>query len=174
MSRLVAVLRRWPAGQWALRAGVVAGLLLATVAPAVDGRSPGAPTVVVCAVVALLAGVLPETHTVAAATLLVLVSWLVHDRDGLGAGVLLGAAGLVLAHVAAALAAYVPPRGAPDRGLVLLWLRRGILVLVPAAIAFALVRWVGDGGEELWVAGGIVVVLAAFGTALVMRSARAD
>lgn len=177
MSALVAELRRWPAGQWLLRAAVVVGLLLAVLAPPVDGHPPGAGTVVVCALLALVAAGLPGSHAVAVASVLVLVSWVLRDRDDLGAGVLLGVVGLVLAHVAAALAAYVPSRGVPDRALVLLWVRRGILVLAPAPIVLVVARLVGqpgDGGEGLWVAGGLVVVVASVGIALVMRGSHGD
>lgn len=168
MNALARSLRQLPAAQWLLRGAVVAGLLLGAAAPAVDGHAPGAGYLVVAAILAVVAALAPGSHAGALATIWVLVGWLAHERTGLGPAVLLAAVGLVIAHVAAALAAYVPARGAPDGGLVRLWLRRVPLVLVPSVVVWLVVRLVGGGGEQLWAAGALVVVAAAVGVSRLM------
>lgn len=168
MNAAVRAVRQLSAAQWLLRAAMVIGLLLGAAAPAVDGHAPGTGYLLVAAALALVAAAAPGSHAGAVAMIWILVGWLLHEGGGLGAGVLLAAVGLVAAHVAANLTTYVPPRGAPDGALVRLWLWRGLLVLIPAVACWAVVRLVGAGGEQLWVAGALVVVVAGVGVSLVM------
>lgn len=168
MSAAVRALRRLPAEQWLLRATMVLGLALGAAAPAVDGHAPGTGYLSVAVALALVAAAAPGSHAGALAMIWVLLGWLLHERTGLGAGVLIAAVGLVAAHVAASLTTYVPPRGAPDGALVRLWLRRGVLVLIPALACWVVVRLPGAGGEQLWAAGALVVVAAGVGVSLVM------
>lgn len=168
MNAAVRAVRRLSAAQWLLRAVMVAGLLLGAAGPAVDGHAPGAGYLLLAAALALVAAAAPGSHAGAPAMIWVLLGWLLHEPTGLGAGVLLAAVGLVAAHIAANLTSYVPPLGGPDGALVRVWLWRGLLVLIPAVACWAVVRLVGAGGEQLWVAGALVVVVAGIGVSLVM------
>jgi hypothetical protein len=167
----VAPWRRSPWKQWALRAAIVAGLVGALLAPGLDGALPQPWLLGVGAVLALGAATEPEHDAATAACCWVLIVWVVTDPDHIGPAAVLAAGGLVLAHVAAALTAYGPTRMSPDRRLVLLWLRRGALVLVPSALV-AVVGSVlpapsGTAGVWLWVVGAVLVAGLAAGVSLV-------
>ena len=100
--------------------------------------------------------------------------WVRTARGAIGAGAFVAAVGLVLAHIAAGLAAYGPVGMTPDRRLVLLWMRRGVIVLVPSALV-ALVASVfsapaGSAGAWLWVAGALLVAGLAACVSVLHRS----
>lgn len=79
---------------------------------------------------------------------------------------------LLVAHVAATLVSYGPPRMAVDRGLARLWLARGLLALVPVPVAWLAVRGLDPAlaPSWLWLATGAIVVVLLLATARVTRS----
>jgi len=163
-------MRSWSRGQWALRAAVLAGVVVALVAPVLDGHAPATLLVVVGLVLGVAGAAVPDRHALAAASVWVLVSWARTDAHAPGVSAVVGAVGLLVAHLAAALAAYGPGRMSPDRGLLALWARRGGTLLVPALVVALVGSLVGDrGGEALWVAGAVVVVVVAVAGSLVAR-----
>lgn len=125
----------WSRGTWLLRALLLvlpgAALLLA-----VQGWPPLWVAVLVVAGSVRWAW-LPDDLVGALLLLLVAVRCVVDDASGWGvaaAGVL-----LVAAHLAATVASYGPGTLGPERALVLLWVRRGLLTLVPLGVAVAAV-----------------------------------
>lgn len=174
MSLLWGFVRRLTSAQWELRAAVVAGIVLALVAPGLDGDVPRGLLLGIGVVLALGAAITPDRDVVTVACCWVLVVWVVTDRGTVGAGALVAAVGLVVAHVAATLAAYGPERMTPDRRLVLLWVRRTVIVLVPSALV-ALVTSVlsvrtGSAGSWLWVAGALLVAGLAAAVSVLHRA----
>lgn len=168
-------MREWSRGQWVLRATVLAGVVLALLAPAVDGRRPATFLLVVGLALGLLSAALPDRHVLAAASIWVLISWARTDPHALGVSAGVGAVGLLAAHLSAGLAAYGPGRMSPDRGLLRLWTIRGVLLLVPALVVALVGSLVGDrGGEALWIAAGAVVVVLAIAGSMVARRAAAE
>lgn len=173
MTGLVRRVRRWSAAQWALRAVLLAGIAGALFAPGLDGHPPDRRLVAIGLVLTLAAVVESRGDATTVALCWVLVVWAVTDR-GVGVGALAGAAGLVAAHLAAALAAYGPDRMTCDRGLVLLWLRRGVVVLMPSAVVTGVGSVVsapsGSLGVMLWVAAVVCVAALALAISIVRRA----
>lgn len=173
MTALWRLLGRLPAGQWALRAAVVAGIVLALFAPGVDGDLPRGFLLGIGVVLALGAAITPNRDAATVACCWVLLVWVVTDR-GVGVGALVAAVGLVLAHVSATLASYGPEGMAPDRPLVLLWVRRAAIVLAPSALVAlvtSLLTVSGDSaGSWLWVAGALLVAGLAAGASVAHRT----
>lgn len=173
MTVVGGLLQRLPRAQWALRAAVVAGIVLALLAPGVDGGLPPGFLLGIGVVLALGAAITPNRDAATVACCWVLLVWVVTDRD-IGPGAVVAAAGLVVAHVAATLAAYGPARMTPDRRLLLLWLRRAVIVLVPSAlvapVASLLAGRGGLAGSWLWVAGALLVAGLAVGVSVLHRT----
>lgn len=171
MTRL---LRRLPKAQWALRAAVAAGIVLALLAPGIDGDVPRGWLVGIGVVLALGAAITPDRDAATVACCWVLVVWVVSDRDTVGAGALVAATGLVLAHVAASLAAYGPTGMTPDVRLVLLWMRRALIVLAPSALVAVVSSLLsapsGAAGSWLWVVGTLLVAGLAAGVSVLHRT----
>ena len=162
---MIRTLRHLTPGQWALRATMVVGLLVALAATGLVGNWP--PLWLALPVGGLAVGyaVLPETSVGTVAMGLVMAWWGLAFRDGLHVEVLLAAAGLLAAHLAGVVTAYGPARMAVDRATTLLWVRRGATVFVMAPLLFGFAVWVRDQPEPegLWVA-GLAVAVAAIGT----------
>ena len=67
---------------------------------------------------------------------------------------------MAAAHVAGLLAAYGPARVALDRGLVLVWVRRGLLAFVAAPVAYVAAVFLDDPDALMWpLAVAVLVVL---------------
>lgn len=132
LGPVVAVLMTGPAGNappwW------VVGLVLATAGAA--AWSPDGPWAV-CSGLAVLAW------------------WAVAVGDQVPVTVLVAAVALVAAHVAGILASYGPPTMPVDAATVLLWVRRGGLVLLTAPVAWGLARLLRDEPEQpgIWLLG---------------------
>ena len=159
-------LRIWTPGQWALRAVMVVGLLVALLATGPAGTWPAPWLVVLVGGLAVGYALLPETSFGTVAIGLVLAWWGLGLRDGLHPAALVAAAGLLSAHLAGLVAAYGPDRMAVDRATVLLWARRGLLVFVLAPVVLAVALWVREQPEPdgIWVA-GLAAALAAVAAA---------
>ncbi|HEY9353146.1 hypothetical protein OH802_11595 [Nocardioides sp. NBC_00850] len=179
ITRVAMLFRGWSRAQWMLRAAVVAGYLCALLAAAgIPGvGQPATPWLVVVVLAALGAAVLPDSSAGSLAGVLVLAYWAIaaidHPVAALGPSAVVGAFGLVIAHLAAMLASYGPPGFTPDRGLVLLWLRRGTLILAPSVLVALAVRVAAaelDGRHWVWGVAALVVISLAAAVTLVLRS----
>jgi len=168
--------RGWTRGQWALRVVVLLGPMLALYA---RGPSLGAPPVWLAALVLLLAGgwALATESVVGVVTLLVVgLSWSAGSDVGLPAGAIVAALGMLVAHLAALVASYGPPRLPVAPGVVRLWTLRGLALFVTAPVVWVLARGVRElpGSGSLWVLGlavavSVVVVAAVAAQAVLPR-----
>ena len=138
-----------------LRGTVFAGPVVALLMTGPAGHWPPWWLVVPLAGLAAAAAAAPDSPMLAGAGLLVLVWWTVSLGDGVPASVLVAAAALVVAHVAALLASYGPRDMPVDRATVLLWVRRGALVLLTVPGAWAAARALQGEPEQpgIWVLG---------------------
>lgn len=147
---------------------VLRALLLALPCAALALALPEVPHgAVVGAVVVLSAWWVHSPDHVSGAVSLVLVAgwWAVHgvvDWRILVVGVL-----LVTAHVVATLLSYGPATMALDPHLAVLWLRRGLLALVPLLVTYLAVQGLDArlAPTWLWMAAGLVVVALLLTTA---------
>ena len=160
-----ALLRRWSAGQWALRATMALGPVLALAATGLAGTAPKPLLVVIVAGLGLTYAGLPEGPFGTTAFGVVVVWWGFGLRDGLQPACLLAAALLLAAHVAGILVAYGPDGLPVDRGLLVMWLRRSALALLLAPSLYVVALLLrGHEAPGVWVAGlaaALVAVLVA-------------
>ncbi len=162
----------WARSQIALRGLVLLGPVVAVLAAGPAGHAP--PWWLVGVVVALAGASawVPDSSFGVAPFLVVLGWWAAALGDASSAWVLVAATGLVVAHVAGAVASYGPAAMPIDADAVRLWARRGLLVLLTAPLAWVVVRLLGDQPEQpgVWVLGvaaaclATVVATAALGT----------
>ena len=136
---LPAPLGAMPASQWVLRGGVLLLPVVAMVA-ALPQLPPG--WLLALVVASGLAWARAPESSAGPVVLLVVVSWWgVAVEDPLGWRLLVASGALLAAHVSATLASYGPPVLAVDRDTWLLWLRRGLLSFLAAAVV-----WLAVGG----------------------------
>lgn len=156
-------------GQLLLRAVVAAGPVAALLATALVGPAPAVWLLLLTAVLAVGFAVRPESLVGAAAYLVVLAWWGISMRDGLHAEALLAAAALVASHVAAVVTSYGPVDLPVERRVLGRWVRRGLLVLLPAVAVWALADTVREDPEQpgIWIAGLVVALAAAVAGAVV-------
>ncbi len=156
------MIRRWTAGQWALRAVVVVGTLTALLATGLVGAWPRWWLVVVVAVLAIAFAVSPDSAIGTVAMALVLAWWGLAFRDDVHPQVLVAAVALVVAHVAAMVAAYGPGELAVDPATVRLWARRAGLVVLAAPTVLVAWELAPDAPEDstLWVVGLAAALVA--------------
>jgi hypothetical protein len=165
MSRLLPGTTGWSRTTWVLRLLV---LLLPSAALMVALPQWPHTTVVVLVVLGSLRWAWAPDDLVGTIVLVLVGGWWAAngatDARLLAVGVL-----LLAAHVAATLASYGPGTLDPGRALVRLWVRRGLLALVPLPVAFAAVQLYDEGlaPPGLWTVG-----LAAT-TVLLLVAARA-
>jgi hypothetical protein len=126
--------------------------------------APVRPSLLVAALVvvgSVLWCVFPELAAGPVVLLAVMVWWSLAVPDPVQPRVLAAALALVAAHVAGLLASYGPARAALDRGLVVMWVRRGLLAFVAAPVAYATVVGLDDPDARMWpLAVAVLVVLA--------------
>ena len=174
------VIRDWTPGQWALRATVVAGIMVALLATGLRGVWPAWWFVLLVAGLAIAFSLVPEAPMGTVATGLVLAWWGFAFRDGPHPQALLAAAGLLTAHLAAVLAAYGPRDLPLDPATVRLWAVRGAVVFLAAPAVFAVAILLRGQPEPvgIWVAGlaaalvttvAAGILLTASGAGAVMR-----
>ncbi len=163
---------------WVLRAAVTVAPVVALLLGTVVGPGPGAWLVVAVAVLAGGWAVFPESAA-GVAVLISVVGWWAMGPDGDAAlhPVVIGVAGcLVLAHVAALLASYGPAQAVLLRPLVLLWVRRGLAVLLPVPALLG-AAWLLRGDVDVagaWTAGLVGVMAATVLCALAVRRPREE
>lgn len=177
------MIREWSRGQWALRAVVAAGPVVALLLAGAAGSAPPAWAVLLVLGLALAHARLPESPAGTAAAGLAVLAWVVVPGDPLGDRALAGAAGpagvvgavgaavaLVAAHVAALLVAQGPDALGVDPATARLWLRRGaaVCLLAPVVAGLALVLRGRHESIAVWVAGLAVALVVAAGTSAVL------
>ncbi len=162
--------RGWTPGQWALRATVVAGLMVALLATGLRGVWPDWWLVVLVAGLAVAFSLLPEAAMGTVATGLVLAWWGFAFRDGPHPQALLAAAGLLTAHVAAVLTGYGPRDLPLDPATVRLWAVRGAVVFLAAPAVFAVAILLRGQPEPvgIWVAGLAAALVTTVAAGLVL------
>ena len=162
---------RWTRGEWVLRAVMVAAPLVAVLASVPAGATLRPFVVVVLLVLAALWALFPASLAGVAVLLLPVVWWATAPDDPLHPLVMLAAAALLACHLAALLASYGPDRLPVDAALVRLWVRRGVLVLMPVPVVWVVADVLtGEPSRPgMWVAGLAVACLGAAGATLVFR-----
>lgn len=165
--------RGWTRGQWAARLVVVAGSLLALFA-----RTPsmGAPKAwVVLMVLALAAGwaLFPESVVGAVTLLVVGFSWATGDSVDVPVGALVGALGMLAAHVAALVLSYGPSRLPIDPGAARLWTLRGAALFGAAVVVWLLALAVAElpDSGSVWVFGLVVALSVVVVATAVLQAA---
>jgi hypothetical protein len=152
-------------GGVAMRAVVFLGPVVALVAGAPQGHAPPVWLLVVVLLMSLGFAALPEHYVGALVMSLVVAWWAIDLPDHVPVAAVGAAAALLAAHVAATIAGYGPDRLPPDRGVVLLWSRRAVLVWLTAPLTLLAVdAEQGRASASYWVAGlacGLVGVLLA-------------
>ena len=173
-------MRHWRGGAqlWVLRALVVVAAVVAVLLRRVVGDAPSPWLVVALAVLAAGWSVFPESAVGIAVLGLVIAEWtLGPDGDeALHPVVVIVAGCLVVAHVAALLASYGPAEAALRRPLVLLWVRRGLAVLLPVP-GLLWVAWLLRGDVDVagaWTAGLVGVMATTVLCALAVRGPREE
>ncbi|MBI2244345.1 MAG: hypothetical protein HYU55_10535 [Nocardioides sp.] len=162
----------WARSQVALRMLVLAGPVVAVLAAGPAGHAAPWWLVGVVAALAAASAWVPDSPFGVAPFLVVLGWWAAALGDASSAWVLVAAAGLVVAHVAGAVASYGPATMPVDAATAGLWARRGLLVLLTAPVAWVTARLLRDQPEQpgVWVLGvaaaclATVVATAALGT----------
>jgi len=141
--------------QVVLRAVVLLGPVVAVLMTGPTGNAP--PWWVVGGVLATAGAAAwsPDGPWAVCAGLAVLAWWAVAVGDQVPASVLVAAVALVAAHVAALLASFGPPPMPVDADTVLLWVRRGALVLLTVPVAWGLARLLRGEAEQpgIWLLG---------------------
>jgi hypothetical protein len=149
--------RTWSRSQAGCRALVVA---LPVVALLVAPVRPSLLVVLLVAGGSVLWGVFPELAAGPVVLLSVMVWWSLAVPDPVQPRVLAAALALAAAHVAGLLAAYGPARAGLDRGLVVVWVRRGLLAFVAAPVAYGAVVFLDEPDALMWpLAVAVLVVL---------------
>jgi hypothetical protein len=167
---MIGLLRGLPAEVWALRAVVCLGPMLALWSAAPTGFVPSAFVVAVVAVTALLSAARPEHIVGFLAQLVVLVWWALTVGSSMPLGSLVGAAGLLSAHVAAVLLGYGPPEMRVGADLTLLWVGRAALAFLAAPVVWLAARaYAGHATPtSFWLAGLATALVAAIVAAVVV------
>ena len=162
----------WARSQLALRALVLLGPVSALLAAGPAGHAPPWWLVGVVLALAGASAWVPDSPFGVAPFLVVIGWWAAALGEAASAWVLVAAAGLVVAHVAGAVASYGPATMPVDAAIARLWARRGLLVLLAAPIAWVVTRLLRDQPEQpgIWLLGvaaacvATVVATAALGT----------
>lgn len=164
--------RQWTAGQWALRAVVLLGPVVAVLAR----TGPlGAPPVWLVAMVLVLGGgwaLLPESVLGAVTLLTVGFSWAAGHDGTVPAAALAAALAMLAAHLAALVVGYGPARLPVNPRVLRLWAVRGAGVFVGAPLVWVLARGVDElpGSGSAWLV-GMVVSISVVGVAAVATQA---
>lgn len=142
-----------------LRLLVALGVLVAVLGTTLPAWDVPNAYVVLAVIFALVWTSAPDTHAGLVFLVFLGMGWLTGAPGELGPGVVATALGLLVAHVAAALAAAMPVTAGADRRLLLRW--AGPTAWIAAAV---LAAWALVAALEAWSpAGSIVVTLMALG-----------
>ena len=168
--------RGWTPGQWALRATVVTGLMVALFATGLRGVWPAWWFALLVAGLAIAFSLLPEAPMGTVATGLVLAWWGFAFRDGPHPQALLAAAGLLTSHLAAVLTGYGPRDLPLDPATVRLWAVRGALVFLAAPAVFAVAILLRGQPEPvgIWVAGLAAAVVTTVAAGFILTASGQD
>jgi len=148
---------------WLLRAVVVVAVLVSLLAGVPGGYQPPAVLVVVVVAGALLAAFRPE-HLIVSITLgMVVAWWALQLRGEMPTAALVAAAGIIVAHAAATVLGYGPPRLPVDAALGVLWALRAGMSWTGALAVWAVGRaYTGHGSPAVfWLAGLAAAVVGA-------------
>jgi hypothetical protein len=126
--------------QWGARAVVALAPVVTLLAGGLAGADVHWWLVALVAFVALTAAAQPDSQAASVVLVLLVVFWWWSVPSASGAPVLLAAAATIAVHVAAALASYGPANLEISRGLVRLWVGRGLLLWAVALAAWATSR----------------------------------
>ena len=142
-----------PRSQLVLRAIVFLGPVVALLATGPAGHWPPWWLVLPVAGMAAVSAAAPDSPVGAGAGLTVVIWWSVSLGDGIPGWVLVAAAALLAGHLAGLLASYGPQEMPVDRATILLWLRRGALLLITAPAAWLAARALDGEPEQpgIWV-----------------------
>jgi hypothetical protein len=137
--------------------------MVALLATAPAGHAPPWWLVLVVTALAAATAAAPDSAIGAGTGLAVLGWWAISLRDGLPGELVVAAVALTVGHLSALLASYGPRSMPLDVPTLLLWARRGALVLLTIPGAWLLARAVEDEPEEpgLWV---VALAVACLGT----------
>jgi len=137
----------------------------------------GAPLggLLVCVALGVVAGVLPDSPAPAVATMAVLGAWAAWGHGLSSPLVVVGAAGLVLAHVAAHLASLGPSDLRVERATLVRWSSRGAVLIALAAGAWGCLALASHRTPSAaWVVGVLAALLAGAATLVATRSSGAS
>ncbi|MEO6510392.1 MAG: hypothetical protein ABIO16_05325 [Nocardioides sp.] len=165
--------RTWTAGQWALRAAMVLGPLVAIFARTGPLGAPPAWLVVVVVVMGAGWALLPESILGAITLLVVGLAWASGQDEVVPAAAVVAALAMLAAHLAALVVGYGPPRLPVAPAVVRLWALRGACVFVAAPVVWLLGRTVRDlpGSGSAWVVGMVVAFSVTIVAAAATQSA---
>lgn len=149
-------------GQAALRLLVLLGPLGALLSTGLVGPAPAWWLLSLVATLSVAFAALPDSPFGTAVMIVVLAWWGISLRDGLHPEAILGAFGLLVAHVAALVSSYGPGVMPVDRQVVRLWAIRGSAVFVSAPVVWAVAAGLRGQPEPagIWV-GGLAAAFAA-------------
>ena len=163
----------WTRGQWELRALMVLGPLVAVFA---RWGSLGAPRPWLVGLVFMLAvgwALAPESVVGAVTLLVVGFSWASSEVTGAPLPALVAALGMLVAHLAALVASYGPPRLPVAPPVARLWAIRGAVAFGAAPLVWLLTTAVRDlpASGTVWVAGLVVALSVVLVAAVATQSA---
>ncbi|HEX3929126.1 MAG TPA: hypothetical protein VHW64_00365 [Nocardioides sp.] len=152
---------RLPLGGLLVRAVILIAPLAAILSGVPQGYRPPLWLVAAVGILGFAAAAAPDHYVGSAALILVVAWWVTAIGSALPLSSVAAAGALLASHVAATVAAYGPRYLSPDRGIALLWVRRGVALWAASALTWVVVV-AGSGratSTAYWVA-GLVVVLA--------------
>jgi hypothetical protein len=162
-------------GGWALRAVIALGPPVALLAAGPEGFVPPLWLVVLVVLLSLGFAYLPEQYIGSAVLILVVGWWAVAVGPAMPLAVVVASGALLASHVAATLASYGPRALPPDRGIVLRWTRRGVLVWLVAPLLWLVVdAQRGDTTPASYWVAGLAVALVVAVTAATVYPTRLD
>jgi hypothetical protein len=175
MSSALQTVAELSRSQLVLRALIVAGPVVAVFAAGPAGQWP--PWWAVVGTLGLAGGfaALPESPIGAGVMLAVLAWWVVTLDDGLHPAVLVAAAALLVTHVASVLTSYGPGEMPVERALILLWVRRGALLLLAVPPVWGLAVLLRDQPDDpdqpgIWVVGLLAALVATVAAAVTLTA----
>ena len=165
--------RGWTRGQWALRALIVLGPLVAIFA---RWGSLGAPRPWLVAQVLILGlgwALAPESVVGAVTLLVVGFSWVSSEMTEVPSMALVAALAMLVAHLASLVASYGPPRLPVAPSVARLWAIRAAVVFAAAPLVWLLTTAVRElpGSGTVWVAGLVVALSVVLVAAVATQSA---
>ena len=164
------LMRQWTLAQWTLRGAVVAGVMVGLLATGLSGAWPPSWLVVLVLGLAVGFALLPEAPIGTTVTVLVIAWWGLAFRGGPYPEALLGAAGLLTAHLAALVAGYGPGDLPVELATVRRWAVRGALVFTAAPTVYVVAILLRGQPEPpgIWVAGLAAALATTLAAAFVL------